>query len=422
MCTRRGYMERTKNMLTGKWTPMNANVQKFNQLVEETLVHSGENDEDWMTRVEILNRLRVTDEEPEHFKEDGLPRPPEAQRIAKSQRSSNSTASSGSNPLMYQELMKGQYELDRKAKMEVIERETNERMRLYHSQRIAEDMKVLQIDTRGMDPIDAAIVNAQKARVKGFLVPTAPDFATNSIRMERQMLVHFEREMDANHVDARELMRLIVEVEERMNHMASLIKEVEILTGSISAVEDDKGKLTGIDKGKLTRIECVGNLEKRIQNVENVLYKGKKQMLMEKGKKETNEFLSKLSSDEDSTTNEDSSFDDHMIVFKGKTGSSSKLSKAKTRSSSKSILAKKATRSKHLIASEGSKKAYVRASARSKTLLPTKRPPLTRNFILGLAAVSTYAKILNKEFGIRNPKDDVAASADVARKEKKKMV
>ncbi|GJS65214.1 hypothetical protein Tco_0679778 [Tanacetum coccineum] len=151
-------------MLTGKWTPMNANVQKFNQLVEEMLVHSGENGEYWMTRVEILfrthtgenfkhksawlflkgkykwkntestlarrNHLRVSDEEPNHFGEDALPRPPGLQRIFKSQRSSNSTASSGSNPLMYQEMIQQQYVLDRKAKMEVIERDTNERMRL----------------------------------------------------------------------------------------------------------------------------------------------------------------------------------------------------------------------------------------------------------------------------------------------------
>ncbi|GKB35923.1 kinase-like domain, phloem protein 2-like protein, partial [Tanacetum coccineum] len=47
-------MERTKNMLTEKWTPMNANVQKFNQIVEETLVHIGENDDDWMSRMEIF--------------------------------------------------------------------------------------------------------------------------------------------------------------------------------------------------------------------------------------------------------------------------------------------------------------------------------------------------------------------------------
>ncbi|GKD51314.1 hypothetical protein Tco_1280290, partial [Tanacetum coccineum] len=153
---RRGFIERTKNMLTGKWTPMNASVQKFNQLVSETLAHSRENDEDWITRVEVLykthvgtefkhksawvflkgkhkwknpestnarrNCFRVTDDEPEHFGDDALHRPPGLQRIAKSQRSgSNSTASSGSNLMMYQEFMKEQYELDRKAKRQVIE-------------------------------------------------------------------------------------------------------------------------------------------------------------------------------------------------------------------------------------------------------------------------------------------------------------
>ncbi|GJS41183.1 hypothetical protein Tco_0566226 [Tanacetum coccineum] len=56
---RRGFIERTKNMLTGKWTPMNASVQKFNQLVSETLAHSGENDEDWITRVEVLYKTHV---------------------------------------------------------------------------------------------------------------------------------------------------------------------------------------------------------------------------------------------------------------------------------------------------------------------------------------------------------------------------
>nr|GEU88229.1 hypothetical protein [Tanacetum cinerariifolium] len=130
---RRGFIELTKNMLTGKWTPMNASIQKFNQLVAKTLALSGENDEDWITRVEILYkthvgtefkhksawlflkgkhkwtnpestnarryRFRVTDEELEHFGDDALPQPPGLQRIAKSQRfGSNSTASSGANP------------------------------------------------------------------------------------------------------------------------------------------------------------------------------------------------------------------------------------------------------------------------------------------------------------------------------------
>ncbi|GJT50326.1 hypothetical protein Tco_0976483 [Tanacetum coccineum] len=230
------------------------------------------------------------------------------------------------------------------------------------------------------------------------------------------------------------------------------------------------------DKGKLTRIECVDNLENRIQNVEKVLYKlrshtinldtstkthpsthpfqtssddthpsthpfqtssddthlstktletnsddiwERKNAVTKVTSKSTSSSKTEMckwylstSSDEDSTTNEDSSSDDYMTVFKGKTGSSSNLSKAKTRSSSK-----------HLTTSARSKKVYVGASAWSKTLLiPTKRPPLIRSCILGLVAVSTYAKILNKEFGIRKTKDDVAASVDVARKGKRKMV
>ncbi|GJU94136.1 hypothetical protein Tco_1318892 [Tanacetum coccineum] len=110
-------------MLTGKWTPINAAVMKFNQLYEESLAHSGENDENHMARVLQLYETIGTDKEPNHFGDDELPRPPGLQRIAKSQRSgSNSTASSGSNPVAYQEFMAEQYDLDRKAKMQSLAR------------------------------------------------------------------------------------------------------------------------------------------------------------------------------------------------------------------------------------------------------------------------------------------------------------
>ncbi|GJU31704.1 hypothetical protein Tco_1175293 [Tanacetum coccineum] len=127
-------------MLTGKWTPLNAAVMKFSQLYKETLAHSGENDENHMVRVLQLyetivegefkhqsawnflkdrhkwknpestlqrrSRLWGTDKDPDHFRDDELTRPPGLQRIAKSQRfDSNSTASSGSNPVAYQEFM-----------------------------------------------------------------------------------------------------------------------------------------------------------------------------------------------------------------------------------------------------------------------------------------------------------------------------
>nr|GEZ04948.1 hypothetical protein [Tanacetum cinerariifolium] len=53
------YPLRTKNMLTGKWIPMNRDVNKFNSLVLETNVMSEENDDDWMTRVEILYKTHA---------------------------------------------------------------------------------------------------------------------------------------------------------------------------------------------------------------------------------------------------------------------------------------------------------------------------------------------------------------------------
>ncbi|GKA86043.1 hypothetical protein Tco_0807754 [Tanacetum coccineum] len=89
------------------------------------------------------SRLRGTDKEPDHFGDDELPRPPGLQRIAK----------------------------NRKAKMQVLSQESEDRRRLIQSQKIAEDMKVLQIDTSGMYLTYAAIINAQKERIRAEYLP-----------------------------------------------------------------------------------------------------------------------------------------------------------------------------------------------------------------------------------------------------------
>ncbi|GKC55426.1 cellulose synthase A catalytic subunit 7 [Tanacetum coccineum] len=123
--------------------------------------HKWKNSESTLQR---RSRLRGTDKEPNHFGDDELPRPPGLQRIAKSQRtSSNSTA--------YQEFMAEQYDLDRKAKMQVLSQESEDRRRLIQAQKIAEDMKVLQIDTSGMNLTYAAIINAQNERIRAEYLP-----------------------------------------------------------------------------------------------------------------------------------------------------------------------------------------------------------------------------------------------------------
>ncbi|GKC83804.1 hypothetical protein Tco_1139521 [Tanacetum coccineum] len=55
-------------------------------------------------------------------------------------------------------------------------------------------------------------------------------------------------------------------------------------------------------------------------------------------------------------------------------------------------------------------------------VVPTKRPPPVTNCILGLAAVTTWQRIMNKEFGIISSKQDVRGSSNVRSKGKRKMM
>ncbi|GJX75217.1 hypothetical protein Tco_0313812 [Tanacetum coccineum] len=72
--------------------------------------------------------------------------------------------SSGSSSGMFQEMLQQQYELERKMKQDVLERESRARVDLLESQKIAEDMRVLTMDTSSLDPMNAANRKAQQAR------------------------------------------------------------------------------------------------------------------------------------------------------------------------------------------------------------------------------------------------------------------
>ncbi|GKA47111.1 hypothetical protein Tco_0739994 [Tanacetum coccineum] len=144
-------------MLTGKWTPMNAAVMKFNQLYEKTLAHSGENDKNHMARVLQLyetiiggefkhrnawnflkdrhkwknpestlqrrSRLRGTDKEQDHLEMMCCLQAPGFATIAKSQRydSNIDRLAPVLNPVAYQVFMAEQSTTyDRKGKMQVL--------------------------------------------------------------------------------------------------------------------------------------------------------------------------------------------------------------------------------------------------------------------------------------------------------------
>ncbi|GKD36969.1 hypothetical protein Tco_1257176 [Tanacetum coccineum] len=185
----------------------------------------------------------------------------------------------------------------------------------------------------------------------------------NSNRMKRQMMVHFEREKDVNCADAPELMRLIAESSRTGCRKA---EEAEWDGGMVSeacrdVLDNTVFRLAYLAVSLRFSYLVVGWVGNAMDDVILDVLLQKKFNEQERVK-DDKEKLTGIYSDEDSTTNEDSSSDDHMTVFKG-------------------------------------------AKAGSKTLLvPIKRPPPIRDYVVGLVAVGTYAKNFNKEFGIRNPK------------------
>nr|GEV14458.1 hypothetical protein [Tanacetum cinerariifolium] len=193
-----GWKVQNKNMLTGKWTPMNRDVQKFNSIYDQTKLLSGKNEDDLFARVLIFfkdqtgkefthrsawlflknkfkwknpestqarrSRGHVTEEEePEMFGDDAIPRPPGAHRKTKVQRSSSSTsATSGSQREQFTELMQTQINLDREAKKEHMERELAACLAVCEIQKRNEELKILIFDTTRMNPTDAAKIEALK--------------------------------------------------------------------------------------------------------------------------------------------------------------------------------------------------------------------------------------------------------------------
>ncbi|GKB27723.1 hypothetical protein Tco_0867124 [Tanacetum coccineum] len=107
------------------------------------------------------------DEEQEMFGEDAIPRPPGAPRKSKAQRSTSSTSATfGSQKEQFTELMQQQINLDREAKKEHMERELAARLAVCEIQKINDDLKILTFDTTGMNPEDAAKIEALKEKTQ----------------------------------------------------------------------------------------------------------------------------------------------------------------------------------------------------------------------------------------------------------------
>ncbi|GJU29569.1 hypothetical protein Tco_1173158 [Tanacetum coccineum] len=113
-------------------------------------------------------RGRVTGEdEPEMFGDDAIPRPSGAPRKSKSQCSSaSSSATSGSSKNRVTEFFQEQIQLDREVKKESLDRELAARLAVVELQKRNEDLKILTFDTTGMNPDDAAKIEALKEKTR----------------------------------------------------------------------------------------------------------------------------------------------------------------------------------------------------------------------------------------------------------------
>ncbi|GKA47833.1 Myb-like domain, Myb/SANT-like DNA-binding domain protein [Tanacetum coccineum] len=106
---------------------------------------------------------------------DAIPRPSGAARKSKSQRSSvSSSATSGSSKNRLTEFFQEQIQLDREAKKESLDRELAARLAVVELQKRNEELKILTFDTTGMNPEDAARIEALKEKARATLPTSLP--------------------------------------------------------------------------------------------------------------------------------------------------------------------------------------------------------------------------------------------------------
>nr|GEU59243.1 hypothetical protein [Tanacetum cinerariifolium] len=101
------------------------------------------------------------------YGDDVIPRPSGAPRKSKRQRSSaSSSATFGSSKNRVTEFFQEQIQFDREAKIESLDRELAARLAVVELQKRNEDLKILTFDTTGMNPDDAAKIEALKEKTR----------------------------------------------------------------------------------------------------------------------------------------------------------------------------------------------------------------------------------------------------------------
>ncbi|GJZ93837.1 hypothetical protein Tco_0666040 [Tanacetum coccineum] len=210
--------------------------------------------------------------------------------------------------------------------------------------------------------------------------------------------------------------------------------------------EWEKHKRVKYDKTKVTQMKIQDLIEKRIEKAGQHLNKEKQIMRINKGKEKMvmereviiiesnisyNYFPAQTTFDEGSdhnpfqaTSDESSDHNPFQFTFDESFDDTLKSSSGDTCSSDYS---KKPTIPSAIVqwyddlCSDDHMTIY-KGSTCTTLVVPTKKPPLVTNCVLGLAVVTTWQRILNKQFGIICSKEDVGGSSNVRSKGKRKML
>ncbi|GKA11035.1 hypothetical protein Tco_0690468 [Tanacetum coccineum] len=204
----------------------------------------------------------------------------------------------------------------------------------------------------------------------------------------------------------------------------------------------EKQKRVKYDKRKATQMKIQDLLEKRIEKAGQHLSKEKQIMHINKGKEKMvmerevviiesdtsyDHFLGQTTFDERSDHNPfqatfDESYDHNPFQVTSDESSDDTLkssSEDTCKQGSRSAKAKKTTIPSEIV------QWYDDLSldeVRTVYKVQTKRPPPVTNSVLGLAAVTTWQQILNKEFRMKRSKENVGGSSNVRMKGKRKML
>ncbi|GJY16300.1 hypothetical protein Tco_0386722 [Tanacetum coccineum] len=153
---RQATVQRTKDMITGKWTTLTRDCNKFAGIVEEHARLSAwdvlKNHHKWRGVKAVVpgRRVRTAEdiEEPnELFRGDTIPRPPGKPRPTKSQKSdsSRSAGSSSTGGEAFKEMVQEELRIKRQFFFDILD-----------IQKKFEELKFLNFNTEGMSPKDAA--------------------------------------------------------------------------------------------------------------------------------------------------------------------------------------------------------------------------------------------------------------------------